>query len=57
MRGDLPEEVVHPTPGPSSEIVATFAWVLAVSFVATGSLLIAAAPVEAGERETLAGQD
>ena len=36
--------------GPTSEIVATFAWVLAISFVATGTLLIAAAPIEASER-------
>ena len=36
--------------GPTSEIIATFAWILAVSFVATGSLLIAAAPIEASER-------
>lgn len=32
--------------GPTSEIVATFAWVLAISFVATGSLLIAASTAE-----------
>ena len=37
--------------GQPSEIVATFAWVLAASFVATGALLIAAAPAEATERE------
>lgn len=36
--------------GPTSEIIATFAWILAVSFVATGALLIAAAPAEASER-------
>jgi uncharacterized membrane protein HdeD (DUF308 family) len=40
--------------GPTSEIIATFAWVLAVSFVATGTLLIAAAPAEACEREEAA---
>ena len=37
--------------GPTSEIIATFAWILAISFVATGALLIAAAPAEATERE------
>lgn len=37
--------------GQPSEIIATFAWVLAASFVATGALLIAAAPAEAAERE------
>ena len=35
--------------GQTGEIVATFAWVLAISFVATGILLIAAAPIEASE--------
>jgi uncharacterized membrane protein HdeD (DUF308 family) len=35
--------------GPTSEIIATFAWVLAISFVATGVMLIAAAPIEASE--------
>ena len=35
--------------GRTSEIVATFAWVLAVSFVATGATLIAVAPIEAEE--------
>ena len=37
--------------GPTSEIDATFAWVLAISFVANGAFLIAAAPVEACERD------
>lgn len=37
--------------GPTSEIVATFAWILAISFVATGAMLIAVAPAEASERE------
>jgi len=37
--------------GPTSEIIATFAWVLAISFVANGAFLAAAAPVEALERE------
>ena len=36
--------------GPTSEIIATFAWILAISFVATGALLIAVAPIEASER-------
>lgn len=35
--------------GTTDEIVATFAWVLAASFVAAGWLLIAAAPAEATE--------
>jgi uncharacterized membrane protein HdeD (DUF308 family) len=35
--------------GRTSEIVATFAWVLAISFVATGATLIAVAPAEASE--------
>ncbi|MCH8615782.1 hypothetical protein LZ016_06665 [Sphingomonas sp. SM33] len=35
--------------GRTSEIVATFAWVLAASFVATGVVLIAVAPAEASE--------
>jgi uncharacterized membrane protein HdeD (DUF308 family) len=35
--------------GRTSEIVATFAWVLAISFVATGTVLIAVAPAEARE--------
>jgi len=43
--------------GPTSEIIATFAWILAVSFIATGSLLIAAAPVEAGERKAATPAD
>lgn len=37
--------------GPTSEIVETFAWVLAVSFVATGVHLILVAPAEACETE------
>jgi uncharacterized membrane protein HdeD (DUF308 family) len=37
--------------GPTSEIVATFAWILAISFVATGVMLIAVAPAEACETE------
>ena len=37
--------------GPTSEIIATFSWILAVSFVATGAFLIAAAPIEACESQ------
>lgn len=37
--------------GPTSEIIATFAWVLAISFVATGTMLIFVAPAEASERD------
>ncbi len=37
--------------GRTSEIIATFAWILAISFVATGAMLIAVAPAEASERE------
>ncbi len=44
--------------GPTSEIIATFAWILAVSFIATGALLIAIAPADAheGERRKSAGR-
>ena len=35
--------------GRTSEIIATFAWVLAISFVATGATLIGVAPAEASE--------
>ena len=35
--------------GRTSEIIGTFAWVLAISFVATGATLIAVAPAEATE--------
>lgn len=37
--------------GTTNDIIATFAWVLAVSFVAAGWLLIAAAPLEASETD------
>jgi uncharacterized membrane protein HdeD (DUF308 family) len=37
--------------GTTDEIVATFAWVFAASFVAAGLLLIAAAPLEATEQD------
>jgi uncharacterized membrane protein HdeD (DUF308 family) len=36
--------------GRTGAIIATFAWVLAVSFIATGTTLIAIARAEAGER-------
>jgi uncharacterized membrane protein HdeD (DUF308 family) len=35
--------------GRTSEIIGTFAWVLAASFIATGATLIAVAPAEANE--------
>lgn len=41
--------IVYGLFGQTSEIVATFAWVLAISFVATGTMLIAVAPIEARE--------
>ena len=37
--------------GTTNDVIATFAWVLAVSFVAAGWLLIAAAPLEASETD------
>ncbi len=37
--------------GATDEVVATFAWVFAGSFVASGLLLIAVAPLEASEAE------
>lgn len=42
--------VVYGLFGTTSEIIATFAWVLAISFVANGSFLVAAASAEASER-------
>ena len=36
--------------GPTSAIIATFAWILAISFVATGALLMAAGMAETTER-------
>ena len=41
--------IVYGLFGQTSEIVATFAWVMAISFVATGVMLIAVAPCEASE--------
>ena len=40
--------------GPTSAIIATFAWILAISFIATGALLIAGAPAEAGDQDARA---
>ena len=37
--------------GTTDEILATFAWVLAASFIAAGLLLIVAAPLEASETD------
>jgi hypothetical protein len=37
--------------GTTDEIVATFAWVFAASFIAAGWLLVAAAPLEARETD------
>jgi uncharacterized membrane protein HdeD (DUF308 family) len=37
--------------GTTDEILATFAWVLAASFVAAGWLLVVAAPLEASETD------
>ena len=37
--------------GQTDEILATFAWVFAASFIAAGWLLIAAAPLEASETD------
>ena len=37
--------------GATSEVLATFAWVLAISFVATGIMLICVAPGEACEQD------
>jgi hypothetical protein len=37
--------------GTTDEIVATFAWVFAASFIAAGWLLIAAAPLEGSETD------
>ncbi len=36
--------------GTTNEVIATFAWVFAASFVAAGWLLVAAAPLEANEK-------
>ena len=52
LLGGLPVAVlVYGLFGPISQIIATFAWIFAVSFVAAGWLLIAAAPLEAIETD------
>ncbi|MGI8705927.1 MAG: hypothetical protein ACR2JJ_09075 [Sphingomicrobium sp.] len=52
LLGGLPVAVlVYGLFGPTSEVVATFAWIFAGSFVAAGALLIAAAPLEASEAD------
>jgi uncharacterized membrane protein HdeD (DUF308 family) len=52
LLGGLPVAVlVYGLFGTTDEIAATFAWVLAVSFVAAAWLLIAAAPLEATETD------
>jgi uncharacterized membrane protein HdeD (DUF308 family) len=43
--------IVYGLFGPAPQIVLTFAWVFATSFIAAGWLLIAAAPLEASEAE------
>lgn len=53
LLGGLPVAVlIYGLFGQTSEIIATFAWIFAASFVAAGLLLIAVAPHEAGERPT-----
>lgn len=55
LLGGLPVAVlVYGLFGTTSDIVATFAWILAASFVAAGLLLIAAAPLEASESDSAA---
>ncbi len=52
LLGGLPVAVlVYGIFGQTSEISATFAWILTASFVAAGWLLIAAAPLEASESD------
>jgi len=52
LLGGLPVAIiVYGLFGPTPEIVATFAWVFAASFIAAGWLLIAAAPLEASETD------
>ncbi|MFP5330320.1 MAG: hypothetical protein ACLGHC_09345, partial [Alphaproteobacteria bacterium] len=51
LLGGLPVAVlVYGLFGQTGEIVATFAWILAASFVATGLLLVASASLQARER-------
>ncbi len=52
LLGGLPVAVlVYGLFGPTSEVVATFSWIFAGSFVAAGLLLVAAAPLEASETD------
>jgi uncharacterized membrane protein HdeD (DUF308 family) len=52
LLGGLPVAVlVYGLFGTTDEIVGTFAWVFAASFVAAGTLLIVAAPLEARETD------
>lgn len=52
LLGGLPVAVlIYGLFGATDEIVATFAWIFAISFVAAGWLLIAAAPLEASETD------
>ena len=52
LLGGLPVAVlVYGLFGTTDEIVATFAWVFAGSFIAAGWLLVAAAPLEARETD------
>lgn len=52
LLGGLPVAVlVYGLFGPTSEVIATFAWTFAGSFVAAGALLIAAAPLQASEAD------
>ena len=56
LLGGLPVAVlVYGLFGQTSEIIATFAWIFAASFVAAGLLLIAAAPHEARVRALAQG--
>lgn len=52
LLGGLPVAVlVYGLFGTNDEVVATFAWIFAASFIAAGLLLIAAAPAEASESD------
>ena len=52
LLGGLPVAVlVYGLFGATNEIIATFAWIFAASFIAAGWLLIAAAPHEASETD------
>ncbi|QNM83022.1 hypothetical protein H8M03_01265 [Sphingomonas sabuli] len=41
--------------GQTSQLVATFAWILAASFAASGALLLVAAPLESGDEDQASG--